>query len=407
MYKYYDDKSSLSTPSMTDTDMSTVDSIDEHDFAYKKLGSSSKAATKSAYPAPLSTIMSTPSLQEPSPLPSPSSSPSHSHSQPTPQPAGPRSAQYAYARPPVDSPTIAGPSRPYFQPTYSPPYPPSLPSAPQTPNNHIPFQDDTITTVLNTPPPSAAASSRSTSHGKQPVIVLADPPAPAAVPRHAKRRSRGPIHSIRQSLHEAVRPPPRWYESSQNMRFRFVLTPRRKAVALPDPDLNPSGGGGGGGGHHASAPPTTTSSGAAAAPESGPTTSSNPPGKAKPGAGPSAQGVTLSDLSDDPTELQRLLTCALFMMNSVPDKGAPPKRLDLGVLGSRTSGSRHFAMTHESRAGAGLGSSTGSGSGSGPSRFKAPPADEHGNILDGSSGSVPAAAGGGTSKRVMWKITVQ
>lgn len=120
----------------------------------------------------------------------------------------------------------------------------------------------------------------------------------------------------------------RWYEQSheQELKFKFVLTPRGKAVKSAVPMADEEG--------------RTI----AAAPMS---ESGMDEGSSKP-APPMAQEVSLAELARDPAGLQKLLACTMFLMKDVPQRGQS-KRLDLGVErrgDGMGMGMRGFEMKH-------------------------------------------------------------
>jgi hypothetical protein len=140
-------------------------------------------------------------------------------------------------------------------------------------------------------------------------------------PRYLSGLSSQGIRSVRQSMIEPL-PKPRWFESNESMTFQFKLTPRTTPLAKR----------------------ITTSASSATTPSG--TSSSHPPNAAGPSTG--TRGITISELSSDPTAWQRLLTSALFLIKeeNIPAKDAPPKIIDLGLLQARQNGGKHLAMRH-------------------------------------------------------------
>ncbi|KAF2671934.1 hypothetical protein BT63DRAFT_476765 [Microthyrium microscopicum] len=156
--------------------------------------------------------------------------------------------------------------------------------------------------------------------------------APIHTPSSAPPLAPAPIASIQQSR-TSTQPSKPWFDAahSKPLTFKFVLTPRKKAYKPPECDED---------GHIITSSPTssltthsTPSEGSSKPPPTTPMFSSAP---------------TLAEIAEDPSALQRLLVCTMFLMNKVPDKNAGPKRLDLDVLSGRGKRSG-YAMKHEDR----------------------------------------------------------
>jgi hypothetical protein len=76
---------------------------------------------------------------------------------------------------------------------------------------------------------------------------------------------------------------------------------------------------------------------------------SAPSGSVGGGAGGGPPRLTLGDFADEPAELQKLLITSMFLMRSVPERGAPAKMMDLALVPARTTGGEHLAMRHENK----------------------------------------------------------